>query len=261
MDKIRNYSWVMFGIAALLLVASGIVFIFDKDNVESILINVVARVIGIGVIAFGLMRVRGITIYKKSNLLLGLHIGEIAYHVIVGALFLAFPETVAVKPYFGPIIGSIFYLRAILYFYGVVYKEISADIVSFWANVGFMSIGFWLILNWKASIKHDNIITGVIVLMFISAVFLGYKSYSGYVKYKQMKATRLKLSEHDDKVKSNSDESKKEDPTETNIDDQDKVIEDKVDIDELPVGDEIEEEVDVPTSTNDEEVEENSVQV
>ncbi len=223
MDKIKEYLWVMFGIAGLLLIAAALVFGISKDAQDT-LIMIIGAIIGIGIVGFAVFRIRTLGLYKKSNLMLGLHIGEIALHILIGLLYIFKIDIMGTYPWFTLSLASIFYLRGFLFFYGVVYKDILADQLSFFAHLIFLTFGSIFIFITIPFSGHDKYEVAdlkplIIVLFIITALFFGLKSYKGYVVYKHGKANRLKLNEYSER------KSKTQDKNEIDIDDLDKIIE------------------------------------
>ncbi len=234
MDKIKEYLWVMFGIAGLLLLAAAIVLGFSKDAQDT-LIQVLGVIIGIGIIGFSLFRIRVLHLYKKSNLMLGLHIAEIVLHIVVGLLFIFKIDFMGDYPWFTLSLSLILYLRGFLFFYGIVYKDILADQVSFFAHLIFISIGaifLFITIPFKNHSKYSitDLKPIVIVMFILLALYFGFKSYKGYVSYKHGKANRLKLNDYSQKNDSiqdtNEDENRDINVDEgLDIDDLDKYIE------------------------------------
>lgn len=174
MKSLKKYSWLLYFISASILLALGILFIFET--------KVVIYLMGILFIIFGVSRLVPLfkTIYDK--LMKWLFVFEIIIEVICGSvlIYIASKDN-TIGPVFGYIVGGVFYIRGFMHFFATSMREEPNSLISFLFHMAILTSGVLIIANGNVNSKAVSIILAVLLFIcFLFQVFKGIKEYKNY---------------------------------------------------------------------------------
>lgn len=188
MDKVKQYEWVLKGIAAFLLLFAAIYISVQYTEA----INMLVVVLGFSIFVFGLMRIKPIfkAIDDKPYKVM-LYI-ELVLGIVVGLIFI-FKSDFAIE-HFNKFIGSLLILRGFIYFWAVSRRAEFADYYSFFAHFIFVAVAIPIFFFQKNIARELMWI--ILLVLYVMSIIYGYLTYKGYNNFRLNKSTRLKLQKH-----------------------------------------------------------------
>jgi hypothetical protein len=174
----KNYGWLLKFIAAALILALGIVmkFVFGAEADTFVLIFT-----GFVFVILGLYRIIPLLKTLHNRLLKVINLIEIIFDVVIGAIMLFYGLTEK-NPgsLYGYMLGSVLYVRAIVYLVSVVLVKETTDQFKFWFHLALFTLGVVVLVK-------GDIGTGTItwIIFGMSLVVAGYLSFDGGAHYKR----------------------------------------------------------------------------
>lgn len=200
MNKLREYGWVLKGLAAFVLIAASIYMIVTYNKEDIVFKENLIRLIGFTILVFALIRLKPILTGEKDRQYIIVMYSELLISVIIGILFLTIPSIM--ESVFSYLVGGIMYARGVIYFWTIVKKYDISDMFAFVAHILFISFGFLLFFK---PITIENIITLIIILAILLGLAFGYSTYTGYNNFRLHKDNTIKMNKYK-KGKSKDDE-------------------------------------------------------
>ncbi len=193
MIKFKDYTWVLDGLAALLLLVA---FIFMIINGADQVGTLVIQFTGLGILFFTLMRVKPIISSRNEKDYVLVMFVEILLDIAVGIMLLAASTYVESSDIFSfsRLLGLALFIRGVCHFWTTSKRYEMHDIISFIVHVVFMSFGFLFL--YSNQLDQKNLAYGIIILSILLAVYFTYRSYNGYNHYRIQKGNSLKMGDY-----------------------------------------------------------------
>jgi hypothetical protein len=190
--KLKNYSWALEGLAALILLAGFIVMFMYRNELPDLIINL----IGLGVLFFTVMRIKPILASRNEKDYVIIMVLEFLVTLFAGIMMLFFVDIVNTSKLvsFARLTGAVFYVRGIVHFYTTAKRYELHDMVSFIVHIVFISLGFLFLVN-----NSDLLNSFVWVIYFLTLVlsgYFGYRSFNGYRGFRLQKENNLKIQDY-----------------------------------------------------------------
>jgi uncharacterized membrane protein HdeD (DUF308 family) len=170
----KKYLWLFEFLGVAIILAVGI-FAFVKEGVF-------LYISGLALIIFGLLRIIPLVKTTKDNLLKIIYSVEVAFNVIAGVLLIVeggkddYSESLMRY-----LVGAVFYLRGVLYFFGTVIRKEPTDYPKFVTHIVLITLGpIIIVTNLFTAEKPARV---VLIIAVISAIFIalsGVKNYKNY---------------------------------------------------------------------------------
>jgi len=170
----KKYLWLFEFLGVAIILAVGI-FAFVKQEIF-------LYIAGLALIIFGLLRVIPLVKTTKDKLLKIIYSVEIAFNVIAGVLLIVeagkddYSENLMRY-----LVGAVFYLRGVIYFFSTVIRKESTDYPKFVTHIVLITLGAIVIVT--NFFKADKLAWIVLIIAIISAIFIaisGVKNYKNY---------------------------------------------------------------------------------
>jgi len=171
----KKYLWLFEFLGVAVILAVGI-FAFVKEEIFLF-------IVGFALIIFGLFRVIPLIKTTKDKLLRIIYPIEIAFNVIAGVLLIVegtkdqYDENLMRY-----LVGSVFYVRGLIYFYASVIRKESTDYTKFVTHVILFTLGPVVILATFFTAKTLSWL--VLVIAIISAIFITWSGVKNYKNYR-----------------------------------------------------------------------------
>lgn len=171
----KKYLWLFEFLGVAVILAVGI-FAFVKEEIFLF-------IVGFALIIFGLFRVIPLIKTTKDKLLRIIYPIEIAFNVIAGVLLIVegtkdqYDENLMRY-----LVGSVFYVRGLIYFFASVIRKESTDYTKFVTHVILFTLGPVVILATFFTAKTLSWL--VLVIAIISAIFITWSGVKNYKNYR-----------------------------------------------------------------------------
>ncbi|MBN2876391.1 MAG: hypothetical protein JXL85_01940 [Bacilli bacterium] len=183
-----NYGWVIKWVLAALLIAAGILMLFNSGVI-------VYATTGIAVVIFSALRVVPLMKTLKKEVLRTINLIEIIFDFIIGGVmvFVAFSgkstDAFWIAMY-GYLLAFFLLSRGLIYFVSLYYFGEKTEATKFWTHMIFLGLGpvvlTLTILKNSTGIDIINLLIWVLFIFSLGgAVYLGYDGYGGYQKYRE----------------------------------------------------------------------------
>lgn len=194
--KLKNYSWVLEGITAIILLAAVVVMFIRQDELNALVI----QLIGIGVLFFTVMRIKPILASRNEKDFVIIMVLEFVLSLVVGFVMLFLAQKVLTSDIysFSRLTGVVIYTRGIVHFYTTTKRYELNDMVSFIANILLISFGFLFLFN---TLKETYVVWIIYALSFLLIGYFSYRSFNGYSRFRLQKMNELKLQNYSEKKK------------------------------------------------------------
>jgi len=196
MLKLKDYNWVLDGLAALVLLVGFVtMFIVGNETISELVI----RVVGLAILFFTAMRIKPIIAFRNEKDYLLIMFTEMLINLIVGVIMLFFATFVATSDIFtfSRLTGIVLYIRGICHFYTTSKRYELHDIIGFIVHILFISFGFLFLFS---NAIEDKFVVAIYLLTILLSGYFGYRSFKGYRNFRVLKENQLKVNNYvDDK--------------------------------------------------------------
>ncbi|HHU56432.1 MAG TPA: hypothetical protein GXZ48_07080 [Acholeplasmataceae bacterium] len=175
----KKYLWLWEFIAVAFILALGLVAKFVP--------NLLVLLIGIAFVVFGIFRIIPLIKTTGDRVLKWFYAVEVLISIVAGAvLIVLYYQEKDVNKIFGYIIGGVFYLRALIFFYATALRNEETDFFQFLLHIIFVTLGSAIIA--RGGFDPEDLGWVILIVAIITSGFIGFSGYNHYRNYRNEKA-------------------------------------------------------------------------